>query len=57
MFNRLGGVTVFLAYDIFNLEWVYWDITLSQVKEILYYNHESKARDVRSTVYVYPESS
>ena len=30
MFSRLNVLNVFSIYDIFNLQWVYWDITPSQ---------------------------
>ena len=28
MFHRLAVLNAFLAYDIFNLQWVYQDVTL-----------------------------
>lgn len=36
MFGRLGIKNAFLAYDIFNLWWVYEDITPLEVEEDLY---------------------
>ena len=33
MFGRLDGLITFLTYDIFSLQWIYWDITPWQGKE------------------------
>lgn len=34
MFNKLGILNAFSTYDIFNLGWVYWDVTLSVTKDL-----------------------
>lgn len=36
MFSGLGLANALLTQGIFNLQWVYWDITHSEVKEDLY---------------------
>ena len=36
MFSRLGILNAFLTYDIFTLQWVYWDIAPPEVEEDLY---------------------
>ena len=35
MFGRLGLLNAFSMYDIFNLQWVYWDVALLQVENDL----------------------
>ena len=35
MFGRLCGLNEFLTYDIFNLQWVYWDISPLQIEEYI----------------------
>lgn len=37
MFHRLGLLNAFSGYDIFNLQWVYWDGTPLYVEEDLYF--------------------
>lgn len=36
IFSMLGVLKAFLAYDIFNLQWVYWDVIPLLVEEHLY---------------------
>ena len=37
VFSRLGVSNAFSTYDIFNLLWVYWDVTSLLAKEDLYF--------------------
>lgn len=38
MFGMLGVLSAFLTYDIFSLQWVYWDVNPLQVEKDLNIN-------------------
>lgn len=46
----LGVLNAFLPYDIFNFQWVYWDVTPLLVKEDLYCKEQSVCKGMADSI-------